>query len=164
MNDKQVEKFIWDEIKKRDITIYDMLGLPNHGVDPTPDEEITEIRRSRSNRFHETFGCDRIKELLSVGEHNPYDDYTALNISVNDLFRFWWDRCVDQEIVIDDVLEDIYSYFTEQMRPPEKEQERMDMDIDFKVINLRDKAEELPPQIPDLDEIHPSRVHQCGSR
>jgi hypothetical protein len=136
MNDKQIEKFIWKEIKKRDITIYDMIGLPNHGIDPTPDEEITEIRRSRSNRFHEMFGCDRMKELLCLGEHNPYDEYTALKITTNDLFRFWWNRCVDQQIVFEDVLEDIYSYFTEQMRPPEKEKEPMDMTINFGKLSL----------------------------
>lgn len=136
MNDKQIEKFIWDEIKERDITIYDMIGLPNHGVDPTPDEEITDIRRSRSNRFHEMFGCDRMKELLAAGKYNPYDEYTALKITTNDLFRFWWNRCVDQSIVLDDVLEDIYSYFTEQMRPPEIEKDPLDMTIHFDQLSL----------------------------
>ena len=137
MNDKQVEKFIWDEIKKRDITIYDMIGLLGHAVDPTPDAEIIdEIRRSRANRFHEMCGCDRMKELLCEGKYNKYEDDTILKISVNDLFKFWWNRCVDQYLAFDEVLEDIYSYFTEQMRSPQKEKEPMDMDVNFDQLSL----------------------------
>ena len=36
MTDDQVERLIWKEIKRKDITIHDMIGMPNHGVDPHP--------------------------------------------------------------------------------------------------------------------------------
>jgi hypothetical protein len=41
MTDDQVERLIWKEIKKRDITIYDMTGMPNCSVDPHPEDTIT---------------------------------------------------------------------------------------------------------------------------
>jgi len=41
MTDDQVEKLIWREIKKRDITIHDMIGMPGHGIDEHPEDKIT---------------------------------------------------------------------------------------------------------------------------
>jgi hypothetical protein len=137
MTDEQVEKLIWREIKKRDITIYDMIGLPNHGVDPNPENKIEAgPRRSRSNRFKETFGSGRMKEILCVGKYNPYEDYPPLKISLEDLFRFWWNRCIDQYLFVDEILDDIYDHFTEQMRPPEEETESMDLTLDFGQLPL----------------------------
>lgn len=137
MTDEQVEKFIWDELKKKDVTIYDMIGLPNYGVDPQPEDLNTpSSRRSRLNRFTETVGSQRMKELLCVGEYNPYDDYPPLKLSFQDLFKFWWNRCIEQHLFVDDVLEDIYTYFTEEMRPPEKEKEQMDLTLVFDQLPL----------------------------
>ncbi len=137
MTDEQVEKFIWDELKKRDVIFQDMIGLPNYGVDPQPEDlNTSSSRRSRLNRFTETVGSQRMKELLCVGEHNPYEEYPSLKLSFQDLFKFWWNRCIDQQLFVDDVLEDIYSYFTEEMRPPEKEQEQMNMTLDLDQIPL----------------------------
>jgi len=137
MTDDQVEKLIWDELKKREVTFYDMIGIPNHGVDPTPEDRTdTGPRRSRSNRFRETFGSGRMKELLCAGEYDPYEGYPPLKISIQDLFTFWWTRCIDQYLFVDEMLEDIFQYFTEQMRPPEKEKESMDLTIDFGQLPL----------------------------
>jgi hypothetical protein len=147
MTDDQVEKLIWDELKKRDVTIYDMTGLPNYGVDPTPKNKTeAAARRSRSNRFRETFGSGRIKELLSEGEYNPYEGYPPLKIPFQDLFSFWWNRCIDQYSAFDEILEDIFQYFTEQMRPPQKEPEEMDLTVDFEELPIFSPQEESPRQ------------------
>ncbi|MBN2034045.1 MAG: hypothetical protein JW836_12275 [Deltaproteobacteria bacterium] len=100
MTNEQVEKLIWKEIRKRDITIHDMIGLPGRGVDPNPEDGITPRceKGIRSNRFQAFMGCDRMKELLCAGEYSEWDDYLPLKIPAQDLFRFWWNRCVAQEM------------------------------------------------------------------
>ncbi len=137
MTDEQIEELIWDELKRRGVIFQDMIGMPGYGVDPHPDDKTTlSNRRSRSNRFTETFGSARMKELLCKGEYNPYDYHPPLKIPFQDLFRFWWSRCIEQHLFIDEVLEDIFSYFTEEMRPPEKEKEQMDMTLDLDQLPL----------------------------
>jgi hypothetical protein len=144
MTNEQVERLIWKEIKKRDITIHDMIGLPGHGVDTHPEDHITPPceKGIRSNRFQRSLGGDRMKELLCVGKYSKWDDYVRLKVSLQDLFRFWWNRCVDQEYVVDEILEDIFEYFTEKMRPPQEEESEMDLTLDFDQLRLFvDKAE-----------------------
>ena len=133
MTDEQVEKLILKEIRKKDITYYDMKGLPNCGVDTNPEDKTTPLsdKGTRSNRFQSFFGSGRMKELLSVGQYNPYSDSIPLKISFQDLFRFWWNRCVEQELVVDEVLEDIFDYLTSLMAPPANQEEKMDMAPDF---------------------------------
>ena len=75
MTDDQVEKLILKEMKERDITLYDMIGLPGHGVDPNPEDKTTPPceKGIRSNRFQSFMGCDRMKELLCVGKYSEWD-------------------------------------------------------------------------------------------
>jgi hypothetical protein len=89
-------------------------------------------------------GCDRMRELLCKGRYSPYDHTIALKIPFQDLFRFWWNRCVEQEYVVDEILEDIFGYFTEKMRPPREEvAEEMDLTLDFVQLPLFiDRADE----------------------
>ena len=137
MTDEQIEELIFCELRKRDVTIFDMTGLPNHGVDPNPEDETTERnQRIRTNRFRDIMASDRMKELLCAGEYNPYHWYPILKISLQDLFRFWWNRCVEKEAVVDEILEDIFTYFTEKMRPPEKKKKQMDLTVDFDRLPL----------------------------
>jgi hypothetical protein len=138
MTDDQVETIIWKEIRKREITIHDMIGLPGHGVDPHPEDKITPRceKGIRSNRFQSCMGSDRMKELLCVGKYNEWDDYPPLKIPLQDLFRFWWNRCVVREYVVDEILEDVFSYFTEKMTPPQKEDPQMDLTVDFDQLPL----------------------------
>jgi hypothetical protein len=138
MTDDQVERLIWKEIRKRDITFYDMIGLPNHGVDPNPEDQITPPceKGIRSNRFQSYMGRDRMKELLCVGKYDEWHD-PQLKVSFQDLFRFWWNRCVQKEEMADEILENIFDYFTEKMRPPQKEEkEEMDLTLDFDQLTL----------------------------
>ena len=145
MTDEQVEKLIWEEIRKRDITIHDMIGIPGHGIDTNPEDDITPRceKGIRSNRFQAFMGSDRMKELLCVGDYTEWDDYPPLKIPLQDLFRFWWNRCVVREYVVDEILEDIFSHFTEMMRPAQKEEPQMDLSLGFDQLPLFvDRAEQ----------------------
>jgi hypothetical protein len=96
----------------------------------------------RSNRFEAMLGSERMKELLCVGRYNERDDCPPLKIPFQDLFRFWWNRCVVQEYVLDDVLSDIFDYLTELLRPPQEEKEEIDLTMDF---------DQLPMFLTDID-------------
>jgi hypothetical protein len=132
MTDHEVETLIWDEIRKRGITFGDMIAPSNHGVDPTPEAgDENRMKRLRRNIFDEDFGSERTKEILCLGEYSSYDDYPPLKIPFHDLFRFWWNHCVTKELVVDDVLEEIFEYFKERMRPVKEEEPEMEMAVDF---------------------------------
>jgi hypothetical protein len=105
------------------------------------------MQRIRSNKFKENLGSSRMKELLCVGTYNRWDDYPPLKVSFQDLFRFWWNRCIEREYVVDEVLEEIFTHFTALMAPPQKEEPRMDMSLDFKDMPLITPQEELPRQM-----------------
>jgi hypothetical protein len=140
MTDDQVQKLIMKELRKKEITYYDMVGLPGHGVDPNPEDKITPPceKGIRSNRFSTYLGSERMKELLCVGKYSPYESMISLKISFHDLFRFWWNRCVEKELVVDEVLEDIFEFLKDLMIPPEKrvKEEQMEVTIDFEQIPL----------------------------
>ena len=137
MTDEQVEKLIWKELKKRDVCFNDMIGMPGHGIDSDPENKTEEKnQRVRINRFTQTFGSERIKELLCKDKYSPYDAYPPLKISFQDLSRFWWSHCIEKNLFLDEVLEDIYTYFTEMMRPTQKEKEQMDLTMDFEQLPL----------------------------
>ena len=137
MTDEQIEQLIWGELKKRDITFHDMIGLVNENIDPDPqDKTMPSNKRARINRFNGDFGSERMQELLCVGKYCPYNYLPPLRVSFQDLFRFWWNRCVEQDLVIEEILDDIFSYFTELMRPAEKEEKEMDRTLDFTQVQV----------------------------
>jgi hypothetical protein len=137
MTDEQIEQLICGEIKKRDITFHDMIGLVNENIDPNPQgKTMPSNKRARINRFSGLFGSERMQELLCVGKYCPYSYLPPLKVSLQDLFRFWWNRCVEQDLVVAEILEDIFSYFTELMRPPEKKEKEMDLAVDFAQVQV----------------------------
>lgn len=137
MTDDQVQRAVWREIKRRGITFNDMISPANHGVDPNPEDEYEgNMKRVRPNRFKEDLGSERIKEILCHGRYNPYDPYPPLKIPFNDLFRFWWNQCVEKELVVDEVLGDIYDFFLEEMRPKQAEDLEMDIALNFDQISI----------------------------
>ena len=146
MTDDQIQKLVMKEIRKRDIIYFDMIGLPDHGVDPNPGDRITPPceKGIRSNRFTTYFGSERMKELLCVGKYSPYESMLSLKIPFQDLFRFWWNRCVEKELVVDEVLEDIFEFFKDLMISPERrlKEEQMEVTIDF---------EQMPLSLTDID-------------
>ena len=137
MTDEQIEQLIRDEVKKRNISFYDMIGLVNENIDPDPqDKTMASNKRARINRFSGLFGSERMQELLCVGEYCPYNYLPPLKVSLQDLFRFWWNRCVEQDLVIEEILDDIFSYFTELMRPAEKKEKEKGMTLDFAQVQV----------------------------
>ena len=137
MTDEQIEQLIWGELKKRDITFYDMIGLVNENIDPDPlDKTMPGNKRARTNRFSGVLGSERMQELLCMGTYCPYRYLPPLKVSLQDLFRFWWNRCVEQDLVIEDILDDIFSYFTELMRPKEEREKEMDTALDFTQVQV----------------------------
>jgi hypothetical protein len=135
MTDDQVETIIWREIRKRKITFNDMIGVSNY-VDDSNEKILIGIQNTRRNRFKETMGCERIKEILCLVKKKQFDDYPPLKITFQDLFRFWFNRCIDKSIFAEEIFEEIYQYFLEQMRPPEEKPATMDMSIDFEEVLL----------------------------
>jgi hypothetical protein len=137
MTDDQLEMIVMDEIKKRQITFYDMIGLSNQNIDPDPQENVRPVnQRARKNRFNALTESGRMEELLCAGEYNPYRSLRPMKVPLQDLFRFWWNRCVIRELVVEEILEDIFTHFIEKMRPPEKKEEALDMTIDFEQLPL----------------------------
>jgi hypothetical protein len=79
-----------------------------------------------------TIGYIRVlKELLAVGGYNAYDPYAPLIVPFQSLFEYWWNRVVERHLALDEILEDLYDDFTELMRRPQKEPERMNLTMDY---------------------------------
>ena len=134
MTDNQIEKLIWNKLRKKKVTLYDMIG--GDYIDPDPkDKAKLSNQRFRRNRFMETFGEHRMKELLCVGKYNPYNDMPLLKVSLQDLFRFWWNNCITKELVVEEILGDIFEYFADQMKPV-MESDGMDLTLDFEQVSL----------------------------
>jgi hypothetical protein len=126
MDDKQVDTYITKQIKKRRITLYDIIGGKH--IDPTPDAiEPPPGQRARWNRFSYEPSCLRLCELLTPKGFDPDDPYRRLAVPVKDLARYWWNNCVEQETVLDDIFEDILDYHKDRMLPQAKPKERADV-------------------------------------
>ena len=143
MTDNQIEKLILKEIRKRKVSLQDMIGGEFIYPDTEDKTNLSNQHYSR-NRFKETFSEHRIKELLCVGEYNPYDDMPLLKICFQDLFRFWWNRCIARELFADEVLGEIFDYFADLMKPPVSQKQQMELSLNFKQLDLtwndKDKA------------------------
>jgi hypothetical protein len=101
------------------------------------------MQRLRPNKFNEDLGSERMKELLAVSGYNAYDPYPPLKLGFQDLFEYWWNRCVQRELVLDEILEDIFDRLIEIMRPPQTETLTIDLPLDF------DHLETLPKKPPE---------------
>ena len=135
MTDNQIEKLILNELNKRGVTIHDMIG--GDYIDPDPDDKTTfASERTRPNRFTETFGEHRMKGLLCTGKYSPHIDMPPLKISFEDLFRFWWNRCIEKELFAEEVLRDIFDYFADRMKPEPKKPKTMEVTLDFDRLDL----------------------------
>jgi hypothetical protein len=134
MSDDQIEEFIYHEIKTRGITFNDMIGGTG-AVDPGPDGQEAGIReRLRGNKFSTLAEDTRMMELLAAITYSDLDNLPPQKISLQDLFRFWWNRCVEKTLVVEMVLEDIFTHFREEMRPPVEEMPQLDMSVDFEQL------------------------------
>jgi hypothetical protein len=134
MSDDQIQEYIYHEIKMRGITFNDMIGGTG-AVDPGPDGQETGIReRLRGNKFLTLAEDTRMMELLAAITYSELVNLQPQKISLQDLFRFWWNRCVEKTLVVEMVLEDIFTHFREEMRPPVEEMPQLDMSVDFEQL------------------------------
>jgi len=130
LTDDQVEAFIYNEINRKGIIFNDMIGFTG-AVNPNPDSKEIDKRDLRSNRFSSLSEYTRMLELLTDTDCTYFDHIPPLRISLQDLFRFWYSRCVEKTLVVEMILEDIFTYFREEMRPPAEEQPQLEMALDF---------------------------------
>ena len=135
MTNDQIEAFIYNEIKKKDITFKDMITTTG-AVNPSPDNKETDKRDLRANRFSSLSEFTRMLELLTGTDCTYLDYIPPLKITLQDLFRFWYSRCVDKTLVVEMILEDVFSYFREEMRPPAEEPAQLDMSLDFEHLTF----------------------------
>ena len=76
-----------------------------------------------------------MEELPCVGKYDAWHAH-PVKIPFQGVFRFWRNRCVQQEEAADEILENIYSYFTSLMQPLQKEEPQMDLALDFDHVSL----------------------------
>ena len=139
MTDDQIEEFIYSEIKRKGITFYDMIGGVG-GVEPAPNNKKTDTHKCvRANRFSSLSEDTRMLELLADMDSTYLDHFPPFRIPLQDLFRFWWNRCVEKTLAVEMILEDVFIYFREEMRPPAEEPEQLDMSVDFEQLPLSQK-------------------------
>jgi len=125
MTDKEIEGLILFQIRKRGITWLDMFG------GPCVSYEADHERVCRNNVFKSGHWSERLIELLCDGHYNPHGKDHVMQVSIQDLMRFWWNVCIDQEDMLDDIFEDIFTYFKDKLKPQEKEEPTPEHDIDF---------------------------------
>jgi hypothetical protein len=121
MDDREIDRYITEQIKELDITLYDILGSPY--VDPEPqNHDKSYNERIRPNRFSSQYWDQRLCELLTIGEFNPNRPYEKLAIPLKDLVRYWWDNIADQEAILEDALGDILTVYKDRMLPDGEEE------------------------------------------
>ena len=125
MTDQEIEEYIWFQIRERGITWMDMIGGPAISYD------VDHERVCRNNIFKAGSWPDRLIELLSEESIDPFQDGPVLQVPVQDLMRYWWDVCIDQDDLLEDILEDIYVHFKDQLAPSEQEVPVTGYDVDF---------------------------------
>ncbi len=122
MNDRQVDAYILRQINKRKITLYDIIG--GKYIDPTPNAvDIPAGQRCRWNRFSTQEMGLRLCELLTPQGFDEDDPFRRLAVPVKDLVRYWWNNCIDQELAVADIFEEIMEHYKDRMLPAPREPE-----------------------------------------
>ncbi|MEW6664147.1 MAG: hypothetical protein AB1512_02855 [Thermodesulfobacteriota bacterium] len=125
MNDLEIDQYITWQIKKRKINLYDMIG--GEYIDPDPGNVETPVgQRARPNRFKTLSGWERLCELLTKGKFDPDNPYGSLAVPLRDLVRYWWTNMVDQDVILENIFDDIFTVYKDRLLPKEKEEERPD--------------------------------------
>ena len=130
MNDQQIEDLILDVIKRREITWLDMVS------GRCISYEADHKRIFRNNRFITESWSDRIIEVLCDEDYDPLSECHIIRIPFCDLFQFWWNQCICQEDMMDEILEDIYIYFKDRLQPIKEETAAPDNEIDFSKLSI----------------------------
>lgn len=124
MTPKKIDQLVMRTIKKEGITLQDMNGAKY--INPSADGDPN---KARWNKFKESSWADRTVELMAFVEK-----HLGEKITLQDIFRFWWNHFVDYDSVIEEALEDIFIHFKDKLLPP-KEKDH-DMMVDFDEFNL----------------------------
>jgi hypothetical protein len=135
MTDDQIEALILNEIKKHGITWLDMIGGRSISY------EANHNRVFRCNRFKAESWSDRLMELICEGDYDPFAECHIIQVSIQDLIRFWWNNIICQEDMLDEILEDIFVYFKDKICPKKDLEPDLGYDVDFyKVISKQNKT------------------------
>jgi hypothetical protein len=136
MNDKQIDAYITRQIRKRGITLYDIVG--GQSIDPEPDNWTKSYQeRVRCNKFITDTFPSRLCELLTdKRKFDPEHPYDNLKILLKDLVRYWWNNIVDQEDILFEILDGIMTIFKDRMLPPQPEEEPPDYSDAFDDVPL----------------------------
>jgi len=129
MKDDKITALILSEIEKRGIIWKDMVGGRSISLE-CGDQKVFRI-----NLFKFENWSDRLIELICKGPYDPDADSHVWRIKMEDLMRFWWDHCIDQDDMLDRILEDVFVHFKDQLLPKRKPQAVIQYDVNFaKVI------------------------------
>jgi len=121
-----IDRYITQQIRKRDITLHDIIG--GKYIDPEPGNTKQHYKhRARWNRFSSSRWDFRFCELLTEGEFDPDLPYNNLAIPVKDIVRYWWNNIAYQEAIIEDIFEDILTCYKDRMLPEVQEEKPMDL-------------------------------------
>ena len=130
MNDKEIDHYITDQIRARDITLHDFIG--GKYIDPRPEGKSSfPNERARWNRFQSETYEYRLCELLTEGDFDSDLPYNNLSIPMKDLVRYWWNTIADQEEFLGYVFEDILTEHKDRMLPEKPEEEPADISDAF---------------------------------
>ena len=134
MDDRMLDRYITEQIKKRGITAYDIMGGPS--IDPEPNNWAKPYNeRIRCNRFQSEHWDHRLCELLTEGEFDSVNPYKNLKIPVKELVRYWWNNLADQESIVEDALESIMTVYKDRMLPKKQEEKPVDVSDAFDMVN-----------------------------
>ncbi len=128
MTDDQIEALIINEIKKHGITWLDMVG--GQAISYEADHQ----RVCRNNIFKARSWSDRLIEIICEGDYDPFADSHVIRVSNQDLMRFWWNKIICQEDVMDEILEDIFVYFKDQLLPKKDPEPAVTYNLDFSQV------------------------------
>ena len=135
MTDDQIEALILNEIKKHGITWLDMVGGRSISY------EDNHKRVFRCNVFKAESWSNRLIELICAGDYDPLAEYHVLQVSIQDLMRFWWNNIICQNDMLDEILEDIFVYFKDKLLPKKELEPAIGYEVDFnKVISKQSKT------------------------
>ena len=121
IDDRMIDRYIIGQIRKRGITMYDILG--DSYIDPDPDNgDVAAHSRMRPNRFTMSYSGYRLCELLTEGEFSEFDPYSKLAIPIKDLVRYWWDNIACQDCLLEEIFDDILIHFKDKINPKQPEE------------------------------------------
>lgn len=116
-----IEKSIMETIEKEGITLQDMLC--GEWINPSPDRDP---EKARDNKFKTDSCSERMLELLDFAK-----EHVGEKITVQHIFKYWWDFLIDQQRFIGEMLEDVFIHFKDKLMPEqEKDEPGLSVDID----------------------------------